>query len=49
MSRTPERGLLNIPTLKALYPRLLHGNEEWTIGKVAPFVTYEMFLRQYRE
>jgi asparagine synthase (glutamine-hydrolysing) len=45
--RTAERGLFNIPFLKALYERHMHGNEEWTIGKIAPFMTYEMFLRRY--
>jgi asparagine synthase (glutamine-hydrolysing) len=45
--RTSERGIFNTGFLKALFERHLHGNEEWTIGKIAPIMTYEMFLRRY--
>ena len=46
-SRTIERGIFNPDFLKTLMNRHLSLNEEWTIGKIAPIITYEMMLRKY--
>lgn len=45
--RTLERGLFNPQFLRSLFERHLNGNEEWTIGKIAPIITYEMALRRF--
>lgn len=42
-----ERGIFNQEFVKTLMKRHLSGNEEWTIGKIAPIITYEMMLRKY--
>ena len=42
-----ERGVFNPEFVKTLLMRHLSGNEEWTIGKIAPIITYEMMLRKY--
>ena len=46
-SRTIDRGIYNPDFLRTLMNRHLSGNEEWTIGKIAPIITYEMMLRKY--
>ena len=44
---TIERGIFNPAFVKTLMNRHLSGLEEWTIGKIAPIMTYEMMLRQF--
>jgi asparagine synthase (glutamine-hydrolysing) len=43
--RTTERGIFDPGFLRTLMDRHLSGMEEWTIGKIAPIMTYEMMLR----
>ncbi len=45
--RTAERGIFNPVFLHTLMRRHLSGLEEWTIGKIAPIITYEMMLRRF--
>ncbi len=45
--RTTERGIFNPAFLRTLMDRHLSGLEEWTIGKIAPVITYEMMLRRF--
>ena len=45
--RTAERGIFNSAFLRTLMARHLSGLEEWTIGKIAPVMTYEMMLRRF--
>ena len=45
--RTTERGIFNSDFLHTLMNRHLSGLEEWTIGKIAPVMTYEMMLRRF--
>ena len=45
--RTAERGIFNPAFLRTLMDRHLSGLEEWTIGKIAPIMTYEMMLRRF--
>jgi len=45
--RTAERGIFNPAFLRTLMDRHLSGLEEWTIGKIAPVITYEMMLRRF--
>jgi asparagine synthase (glutamine-hydrolysing) len=45
--RTTERGLFNPVFLQTLMAHHLSGLEEWTIGKIAPIMTYEMMLRRF--
>jgi asparagine synthase (glutamine-hydrolysing) len=45
--RTVERGIFNPTFLRTLMDRHLSGLEEWTIGKIAPIMTYEMMLRRF--
>jgi asparagine synthase (glutamine-hydrolysing) len=44
--RTTERGLFDPRFLRTLMARHVSGLEQWTIGKIAPVVTYEMMLRR---
>jgi asparagine synthase (glutamine-hydrolysing) len=44
--RTAERGLFDPPFLRSLMNRHVSGLEQWTIGKIAPIITYELMLRQ---
>lgn len=44
---TSTRGIFNPTLLRSLMDRHLSGREEWTIGKIAPIVTYEMMLRRF--
>jgi asparagine synthase (glutamine-hydrolysing) len=43
--RTQERGIFNTSFVHSLMERHLAEQEEWTIGKVAPLITFEMMLR----
>jgi len=43
--RTVERGIFNPAFVRTLMKRHLSGQEQWTIGKIAPLITYEMMLR----
>lgn len=45
--RTAEHGIFNPSFLRTLMDRHLSGLEEWTIGKIAPIMTYEMVLRRF--
>jgi asparagine synthase (glutamine-hydrolysing) len=45
--RTAERGIFNPAFLRTLMDRHLSGLEQWTIGKIAPVITYEMMLRRF--
>ena len=45
--RTLEREIFDPAYLRTLMDRHLSNLEEWTIGKVAPIMTYEMMLRRY--
>jgi asparagine synthase (glutamine-hydrolysing) len=45
--RTAERGIFNPAFLRTLMDRHLSGLEEWTIGKIAPILTYEMMCRKF--
>jgi len=45
--KTLGRGLFNPQFLRSLFQRHLSGTEEWTIGKIAPVITYEMLLRRF--
>ncbi len=45
--RTMERGIFDPKYLRSLMDRHLSKQEEWTIGKIAPIITYEMMLRRY--
>ncbi len=44
--RTADHGIFNPGFLQTLMSRHLSGQEQWTIGKIAPLMTYEMMLRQ---
>lgn len=46
-ARTRERGLFDPAFVRTLMARHCSGLEQWTIGKVAPLVTYEMMLRRF--
>jgi asparagine synthase (glutamine-hydrolysing) len=45
--RTAERGVFDLAFLRTLMARHLSGLEEWTIGKIAPIMSYEMMLRAH--
>jgi len=45
--RTSERGIFDPIFLRSLMKRHLSGLEEWTVGKIAPLITYEMMLRRF--
>lgn len=45
--RTAERGIFSIPYLHSLMERHISGREQWTIGKIAPLITFEMVMREY--
>jgi asparagine synthase (glutamine-hydrolysing) len=45
--RTTERGIFNPAFLRSLMDRHVSGLEQWTIGKIAPVITYEMMLRKF--
>ena len=45
--RTLSRGIFRPEALRSLLDRHLAGHEQWTIGKIAPIMTFEMMLRKY--
>ena len=45
--KTLERGYFNPVGIRSLFSRHLSGKEEWTIGKIAPIITFEMMLRMF--
>ncbi|MGQ0603007.1 MAG: asparagine synthetase B family protein [Anaerolineales bacterium] len=45
--RTAERQLFNPAFLRTLMARHTSGLEQWTIGKIAPLMTYEMMARRF--
>jgi len=45
--RTANRGIFNQAFLRSLMARHCSGLEQWTIGKIAPLITYEMMLRRF--
>ena len=42
-----ERGIFNEDYVRSLMARHLDGREEWTIGKIAPLITFEMVMRHF--
>lgn len=46
-SRTEQRGILNMPFIRSLMNRHMAAQEEWTIGKIAPLITFELMARKY--
>lgn len=44
--QTLDRGIFNPAFIKSVWDRHQSGLEEWTIGKIAPLMTYEMMLRR---
>ena len=47
--RTEERGLFDPAFVRTLVEHHCSGLEQWTIGKIAPLVTYEMMLRRFHD
>jgi asparagine synthase (glutamine-hydrolysing) len=45
--RTLARGIFRPKALRSLMDRHLAGREQWTIGKIAPLITFEMMLRRF--
>jgi asparagine synthase (glutamine-hydrolysing) len=45
--RVAERGIFEPAFINTLLNRHFSGLEEWTIGKIAPLMTYEMMLRRF--
>jgi asparagine synthase (glutamine-hydrolysing) len=45
--RTTERGIFNPAYLRSIFERHVSGKELWTIGKIAPLITFEMMLRRF--
>ncbi|MCB9450585.1 MAG: asparagine synthetase B [Anaerolineaceae bacterium] len=45
--RTEARGIFNKSFLRSLMDRHVSGRELWTIGKLAPIITFEMVMREY--
>jgi asparagine synthase (glutamine-hydrolysing) len=43
---TLERGIFDPKFLRSLMDRHIAGREEWTIGKIAPIISYELMLRR---
>jgi asparagine synthase (glutamine-hydrolysing) len=41
-----ERNIFNMDFIRSIFARHMSGNEMWTIGKIAPILTYEMMLRR---
>jgi asparagine synthase (glutamine-hydrolysing) len=44
--RTEARGIFNMPFVRSLMDRHMSGREEWTIGKIAPLISFELVMRQ---
>lgn len=47
--QTMDRGLFNPTTVRDLWERHLHGDQLWTIGKIAPLITLELVLRRFHD
>jgi asparagine synthase (glutamine-hydrolysing) len=47
--RTVERGLFASTFLRTLMDRHVSARERWTVGKIAPLITYEMMLRRFMD
>lgn len=45
--RTCERGIFNPVYIRSIFDRHMGGHEIWTIGKIAPMITFEMMLRRF--
>jgi asparagine synthase (glutamine-hydrolysing) len=45
--RTSSRGIFRPEALRSLMDRHLAGHEQWTIGKIAPIITFEMMMRRF--
>ncbi len=45
--RTTDRGLFDPAFVRSLMARHFAAREQWTIGKIAPLITYEMMLRRF--
>jgi asparagine synthase (glutamine-hydrolysing) len=45
--RTADRGIFNQEFLRGLIARHCSGLEQWTIGKIAPLITLELFFRRF--
>jgi asparagine synthase (glutamine-hydrolysing) len=41
-----ERNIFNVDFIRSIFARHISGRELWTIGKIAPIITYEMMLRR---
>jgi len=39
--------MFNLDFVRSLFNRHIAANEDWTVGKVAPLITYEMVMREY--
>ncbi len=44
--RTKQREIMNMDFVRSLFNRHMNGREEWTIGKIAPLMTFELMMRQ---
>jgi len=44
-----EHGIFNPAFIQSIWERHQSGLEEWTIGKIAPIMTYEMMLRRFMD
>lgn len=44
--KTLDRGIFRPEALRSLMDRHISGHEAWTIGKIAPIITFEMMMRQ---
>jgi asparagine synthase (glutamine-hydrolysing) len=47
--RTRARGIYREEALRSLWARHLSGHELWTIGKIAPVISFELMLRQLQD
>lgn len=45
--RTLDRGIFNPDFIRSIWARHQSGQEQWTIGKLAPLMTVELMLRRY--
>lgn len=43
--RTEARGIFNMQFVRSLMDRHMSGREEWTIGKIAPIISFELMMR----
>ncbi len=43
----PDQDIFNEEAIKSLWARHQSGLEEWTIGKLAPIMTYKMMLQKF--